>query len=591
MNETNTDESLPLLFEPNHLLRRTNDTRTPFQRNLAVYLILFSAGLERLAFYSLAGNLTFFLDSKLIKWTFPHTIIAPLIFLGTSYISALVFSWVSDGRLGRAKTIIIGFTIYCIGYTFMILFANEHMHQNWCPIHNNNNTDIVTSDFFNELCIQYILPTLILTAIGVGAVQANMAVFGAEQVREQKNKTRYFDIYYAAVNTGGLIAFGAIAYLQINKDYFIGYLVPGVLLILAFILFLIGYKYYIHIKPHDSVITAFLPILINAFQSWRNHRRNRHGLINSTEPLHQEEPIVETEGDSNDYLSFTISRPSWSFIDYAKVENNGRFPDRIVNDIKSLRRIIAVFLLLTPYWLLYVQVETTFIVQGAHMKLPTSFKKMPVIWLSLANQIIIIVTIFLLNTFVYKRLQASGRSFPINTRIVIGMVSAALSMCMAGTVEIFRQNICKTQNFTQIIADKEYIAANMSVFFQFPQYVGIGLSEVFTSVASLEFAYLAAPQSAQSLIMSLRFCSAGLSSFFGSGIVGLLSIVNGNQIFENYRNDERYYIYFFILAGFQLVFILIFIGCNRKYKILKLPNHHHLSSRHFLTSNSNPITD
>ncbi|CAF1488837.1 unnamed protein product [Adineta steineri] len=171
------------------------------------------------------------------------------------------------------------------------------------------------------------------------------------------------------------------------------------------------------------------------------------------------------------------------------------------------------------------------------------------------------------------------------------MVSAALSMCMAGTVEIFRQNICKTQNFTQIIADKEYIAANMSVFFQFPQYVGIGLSEVFTSVASLEFAYLAAPQSAQSLIMSLRFCSAGLSSFFGSGIVGLLSIVNGNQIFENYRNDERYYIYFFILAGFQLVFILIFIGCNRKYKILKLPNHHHLSSRHFLTSNSNPITD
>lgn len=115
-------------------------------------------------------------------------------------------------------------------------------------------------------------------------------------------------------------------------------------------------------------------------------------------------------------------------------------------------------------------------------------------------------------------------------------------MCMAGTVEVFRQNVSKTQNFTQIIGiyyaficiycrnvfnilgDKKYLAANMSVFYQFPQYVGIGLSEVFTSVASLEFAYLAAPQSAQSLIMSLRFCSAGISSFFGSGIVGLLSM-------------------------------------------------------------------
>ena len=27
---------------------------------------------------------------------------------GTSYISALVFSWISDGKLGRAKTILIG---------------------------------------------------------------------------------------------------------------------------------------------------------------------------------------------------------------------------------------------------------------------------------------------------------------------------------------------------------------------------------------------------------------------------------------------------------------------------------------------------
>jgi hypothetical protein len=35
-------------------------------------------------------------------------------------------------------------------------------------------------------------------------------------------------------------------------------------------------------------------------------------------------------------------------------------------------------------------VETTFIVQGAHMKLPASFNTMPVVWLSLGNQIIII---------------------------------------------------------------------------------------------------------------------------------------------------------------------------------------------------------
>ncbi|CAF1563409.1 unnamed protein product [Rotaria magnacalcarata] len=578
MTETTADEVVPLVFKPNRILPNT-DRRTPFQRNFAISLVLLSAGFERLAFYSLAGNLTFFLDSTLIKWSFPHTITTPLLFLGTSYISALVFSWISDGSLGRAKTIIIGFVIYIIGYIFMTLFANEHTHQNWCP-KPDNTTDTVKPDFFDELCVQYILPTLIFTAIGVGAVQANVAVFGAEQVREQRNKTKYFDVYYAAVNTGGLIAFGAIAYLQINEGYFVGYLVPGVLLMVAFTLFIMGYKYYIYIKPYDSVITKFFPVLINAFQSWRSHRNNWRGTIDNNES-HHDEAIVEPEDDSTDYLSFTVTLASWSFFDYAKMQNGGRYADRIVNDIKSLRPIIVVFLLLIPYWLLYVQVETTFIVQGAHMKLPTFFKEMPVVWLSLGNQIIIIVTIFFLNAFAYKRLQASGRSFPINTRIIIGLISAALAMCMAGTIEIIRQDVCKTQNFTQIIGDKQYLAANMSVFYQFPQYLGIALSEVFTSVASLEFAYLAAPQSAQSLIMSLRFCSAGLSSFFGLGIVSVLSTMYDTQASENYHNDDRYYIYFFLLAGLQVVFLLIFMACNRKFKILKIPNHH-LNARHFI---------
>lgn len=83
------DELTPLVHRPHHHLSRT-DRRTPWQKNLAVCLVLLSAGLERLAFYSLAGNLTFFLDSKIIRWNFPHTIIAPLIFLGNKYFSLSV---------------------------------------------------------------------------------------------------------------------------------------------------------------------------------------------------------------------------------------------------------------------------------------------------------------------------------------------------------------------------------------------------------------------------------------------------------------------------------------------------------------------
>lgn len=72
---------------------------------------------------------------------------------------------------------------------------------------------------------------------------------------------------------------------------------------------------------------------------------------------------------------------------------------------------------------------------------------------------VVLVIILILNTFVYKRLQRSGRSFSVRTKILVGLIPAAISMCIAGTVEIFRQNICETQNFTQTIGKSRRKAA------------------------------------------------------------------------------------------------------------------------------------
>ena len=88
----------------------------------------------------------------------------------------------------------------------------------------------------------------------------------------------------------------------------------------------------------------------------------------------------------------------------------------------------------------------------------------------------------------------------------------------------------------------KYTAAKMWIFYQFPQYMAMGVSEVFASVASLEFAYLAAPQSAQSLIMSLRFGSAGLSALIGSIYIAVFAKAKKNVIFKNEQVQEEFFI-------------------------------------------------
>ena len=70
------------LFSIQHVLQIVSDNRTIFQQKLSVWLILLSAGFERLAFYSLAGNLVLFLTSDSIHWSPIHSVTASFIFLG-----------------------------------------------------------------------------------------------------------------------------------------------------------------------------------------------------------------------------------------------------------------------------------------------------------------------------------------------------------------------------------------------------------------------------------------------------------------------------------------------------------------------------
>jgi len=186
-----------------------------------------------------------------------------------------------------------------------------------------------------------------------------MAVFGAEQAQESKMTSRYFDKYIVAVNMGGIFATFAVPYIQNDENdqnnFFIGYLVAASLLVVAAVLFIVGLRFYIHIKPYDTVITKYIPVVINAFQTWRKYKKHVR-----SRPNDRRDSSLTNLLDN----SITISEERWlatneqslSLLDFAKLSNNGKFIDRNVDDVKSLRRIIVVFLLLIPYWLIYYQV-------------------------------------------------------------------------------------------------------------------------------------------------------------------------------------------------------------------------------------------
>ena len=178
--------------------------------------------------------------------------------------------------------------------------------------------------------------------MGVGAVQANVAVFGADQRQKTAISSSYFEQYYAAVNVGGIIATIYVPLVinddskNLNKNYFDAFFVAACTLLFSALSLAMGYSYYIHITTNEAVVMNWCPVLFNSCSS------------RCARSPHQE----------------THDSHVNSFMDYAHVSNGGRFRGPAINAIKSFHRAIIVFLLLIPYWLVYAQVSATWLEQS-----------------------------------------------------------------------------------------------------------------------------------------------------------------------------------------------------------------------------------
>ena len=196
------------------------------------------------------------------------------------------------------------------------------------------------------------------SAIGAGAVQSSMPVFGIEQLEKPRRTSRYFDKHVIAMNTAAIIAKVVISYdgsETFPSRFFSGYIVAASMLLASAILFISGRRYYRHIKPHDSAVTYCIPVIKNAFQTWRQYKKSessRSETHNNCEPTNEPDTVTNPFGPEA-----RESRRAAKFLDFARVTNHGKFSDRIVDDVKSVRTALIVFSLLIPYWLVYDQVR------------------------------------------------------------------------------------------------------------------------------------------------------------------------------------------------------------------------------------------
>jgi len=490
------------------------------ERIFATLLILLTEFCERLAFFGLVANLVLFCEDTLqLPSPWPSTIF--LVFVGTCYLTTLLGGWLSDTYLGRYNTIFGFLLLYIIGAVLMLPVSYE---------------DISYSETARRL---FFAVALTILAFATGGIKSNVAPFGADQIQQEGPRAvqTFFNWFYFFINLGSLLAFTVVVWVQQQYSYFYGYVITASAVALTAIIFVAGRNMYKYSPPAaDSELTRAAKII---------------------------------------YEAITIPRmPSIStWLDKAKSKNGGTFTETEVEDVKSLLRVIPVFLLFVVYWAVYSQMSTTFLIQGTYMRLKFSRFSVPSASLSLFDIIAVLAIIPVMDYIVYPLLQRCGISFTPLRRIGVGFLMAAAAMMVAGFVEIKRRGLWEEGHvFNQLVNGEKRAASDLNIFWQIPQYFFIGTSEVLASITGLEFAYSQSPENLKGVVMG----SFLVTSAFGNYLTSLLVVIvrsasNSKWYPSNDLNNGKLEYFFFLLAGITIVTFAIFTFVASRYTYKKQP--------------------
>ena len=127
--------------------------------------------------------------------------------------------------------------------------------------------------------------SLYLISIGTGGIKPCLEAFGADQfdeedAQEKKMKSSFFNWWYCGINTGAMLAFTILVYVQDNVNWGLGFGIPTITMSFAFVVFFTGTKYYRHKLPSGSLITRMAKVMVAAF------RKRNLQLPNNADMLH-----------------------------------------------------------------------------------------------------------------------------------------------------------------------------------------------------------------------------------------------------------------------------------------------------------------
>ena len=395
------------------------------------------------------------------------------------YFTPLIGAWLSDRFWGRYNTILRVSLLYCVGHATLAL------------------SDLSANTDYKTACL-YVGLTLI--AFGAGGIKPCVSAFMGDQFNPGQSNliARAYSAFYWCINLGSLASFLLIPWVREHHGYGWAFGIPGILMAIATFVLWLGRKNYTHVAPGR---TNFVEIFFFALM-----KRGR------------------CAGDT-----------FWAAA-------RRRFPLQDVEDVIATLRAVWVFLLIPPFFALFDQTSSTWILQGEQMT-PLQIGKYTfgAEQMQSANPAFVMLLIPLLALGLYPLL---GKLATPLRRMSAGMFIAAISFLLVGLLQVR-------------IEDKEVL----SILWQLGPYLVLTISEILVSTTGLEFAFTQAPKRMKSIVTSFWLVAIAMGNLLVVAVTRIGSESSGDTSASSGR--------FFLYAGLMAVTAVAFSVATSYHKYRK----------------------
>ncbi|KAL0425840.1 UNVERIFIED_CONTAM: protein NRT1/ PTR FAMILY 7.3 [Sesamum radiatum] len=535
------------------------------------FLLLVSEGLAALAFTGVEVNMVLF-SKSVLRQSNADAAKTFSTWMGTLNICTLFGAFLSDSYLGRYLTCVVFQVVLVIGLVLLSVSTQEFMLE---PKGCGKIGEMCNQPSPAKLASFYV--SVYLLALGSGAIEPALATLGADQFDEEdseenKSKTRFFSYYYVALNLGSLIAETVLVYIENLGKWVLAFWISTFCGFLALIFLLSGTSRYRHTRPSGNPISRFCQVIVACVRKLKMDLPSHgEGLyeVHAKDEKECAQRILHTD-DFKCLDRAAVMTPS----DKILLSSKGQTPNpwhlctvTQVEEVKCVLRLLPIWFCSIMASVVFVQVLSLFVEQGATMNTQISNFHIPPASMT-AFDIISTSTFIICYEKVivplYIKLTKKEPKMPSELqRMGIGMVISIVAMIVAGLVEQCR---LKYANEREI--------SSLSIFWQIPQYVLVGVSEAFIYVAQWEFFASQIPDRLKSLGIGLSMSSSALGSYLCTIILTLVMKVtskHGKPGWIPPNLNEGHLDRFFFLSAALIAFdLVLFITCANRFKCIEI---------------------